>query len=345
MKTLQDTTGNLVIEGVVRELRAQGIPTPHPVIGLDDPALRQQLLDLRNQAGWSTAKLATKLGVSSSVISQYLNLDENGALRPEGSKYPGDIATLEKRIQDLLRNEARRQASGVETTECEVSRELRTALEYIRKTNDVGIVLGEAGQGKSRGIELFMQQNPLAVLYQVRSWTRDIGSIEAGLFEVVGRSGYDHRTKRSIFITSKLRGSDRLLIVDDAHKLTRPALQYLFDLYDETHCPIGLVGTYELEDLLKDDAQRFSRTGLRWELTPEDPTVLIKHMILNLCGEVGNDLPELIELCHQVATKHGHFRSVHKQLKLAAELKSDKDTWPTAFRLAHTNLIREYKLG
>lgn len=307
------------------------------------PSLREALAALRSE--WSNSKLAAKLGVSTSVVSQYLNIDDHGNLRPEGSKYPGDVESLEKRILDLLRNEARRKASGVDTVECPTSRELRSALEFVRKTNDVGAILAQAGQGKTRAIELYISSNPLSLSIHVRTWARDMGSVEGLLFDAVGRSGYNGYDKRASYVASKLRGSDRLIIVDDAHKLTRAALQYLFDLHDETMCPIALVGTYQLEDLIKDDAQRFSRTGLRWEIAPEDPSTLIRHMITQLCPGVGSELSQIADLCEQVAKAHGHFRSVHKQLKLTAELKTDKTTWATAFRKAHTLLIREYKLN
>ena len=78
--------------------------TPKPATEL----IRQQLIELRGQPGWSNNKLATRLGVSPSVVSQYLNLDEDGKLRPEGNKYPGDVAALERRSVDLIRNESRR---------------------------------------------------------------------------------------------------------------------------------------------------------------------------------------------------------------------------------------------
>ena len=317
--------------------------TPKPATEL----IRQQLIELRGQPGWSNNKLATRLGVSPSVVSQYLNLDEDGKLRPEGNKYPGDVAALERRIVDLIRNESRRKASGVDNADCEISQAVKASLEYIRKTVDVGIVIGEAGQGKTRALELYLADNPTAIFCPIRSWTCDRGAIEAGLFESIGRTGYDYRTKRSVYIVSKLRGSDRLIILDDAHKLTRPALQYVFDLHDETHCPVALIGTFELEDKIKDDAQRFSRVGLRFELKPENPRGLIEHLIKQLCPGIDGELSGLCDLCDQVARQHGHFRSVHKQLKVAAELKlsTPKLTWCAAFRQAHTLLVREYTLS
>ncbi len=287
----------------------------------------------------SNNKVAKRLGYSSSVISQYLD--------PDGNKYPGDVVKLEKSVDDFIRNELRRKVSGVDTIESVQVKELAKALEYIRKTNDVGEVLSEAGVTKSRAVDHYSLANPLAVVVRARQWLKDEHSVMQAIFEKV-KGGYDNRTKRIDHVLKKLTGSERLIIVDDAHKLTRAALQLCFDLHDETLCPFALVGIFELEDKLADDAQRFSRVGLRWEIKPEDPKQLSDHLVKSLCPNI--TMPDqriIFPLCEQVAEQHGHFRSVHKQLKVAAEIREGKPdiNWETAFKSAHTMLVRKYPLN
>lgn len=301
--------------------------------------IRQRLIEMRT-AGLSNTKLSAKLGCSTSIISQWL--------APEGNTYPADITKWERSADDFLRNEARRKASGVETADCDVARQLRSAFELIRKTNDAGIVMAEAGFGKTRGIELYLNDNPTCILYGVKSWAADKQSIEGALFDAVGSGGWDKQTKRAVFLAKKLTGSDRLLIVDDAHKLTRPALQWLFDFADETQIPVAFVGTLELEDKVADDAQRFSRIGVRYEIVPEKPRDLIEHLVRTHAPDANGAFADLCDLAEQVVREHGHYRSANKQLKLAAELKeaSRKDiSWQEAFRKAHPMLIRKYKLA
>lgn len=319
---------------------------PEDTRTLVDELTRAQLREWRDsntqQDGrpHSNASVARKLGYSSAVVSQYL--------AEGGNCYTGDITKLQSKINDLLTNEARRRMSGVETTQCEAADEIRDALENIRKTNDVGAVVAVSGEGKTRGIEIYRKANPLAILFHVCSWARDLGSVEGALFEAVGRDGYDNRTKRAVFMVKKLRGTDRLIIVDDAHKLTRPALQWLFDFHEQTGCPIAFVGTLALDDLLEDDAQRFSRVGLHSEIKPTNSRKLIAHLVATLAPDANGETQQLIALCEVVAAQHGHYRSVHKQLKLAAELKEGskgKLNWVTAFRGAHLKLIRKYQLG
>lgn len=302
-----------------------------------DSDLRTRLRRHMDLQELGNARVGRELGYSPGVVSQWL-----------GGKYPGDVTEVEARVRDYLQGFQRRRLSGIETVECELTRQVHTALEAIRRTNDVGVILAEAGEGKTRALELFVARNPTAVLFRVRSWCSDKLSIEGALMDAVGRGGYDHRTKRAVWLCEKFAGTGRLLIVDDAHKLTRPALQWLFDFHDETACPIPLVGIYELADKLKDDAQRFSRVGLLHEVKPKNPRELLGHLVSRLApGARNGEADELLALCEQVAEQHGHFRAVFKQLKLAAEIKEGKPAlgWAQCFQGAHGKLLREYRLN
>ncbi len=284
----------------------------------------------------TNGQLARSLGYSTAVVSQYL-----------AGKYPGDVAKVDKRVRDYLRAYQRRRKSGVPTVKCDATRKIATAIEAIRRTNDVGVILAEAGLGKSRAVDHYCEANPTSLLLQVRGWCNDKHSIEAMIAAEVG--GYDGKKKRSLWLTEKLNGGGRTLIVDDAHKLTRPALQWLFDFHDETNCPLALVGIGELEKKVRDDAQRFSRTGLLVRLeADESDESLIGHLIASLAPlATATEVAELHQLCSQVAEQHGHYRAVFKELKLAAEIKEARPEldWSKCFRSAHTRLFREYELA
>lgn len=330
---------------------------PNPTTYVCDDGIRQRLIALRD-GGLSNTKLAGKLGCSATIISQWL--------APEGNTYPADISKWERRAKDFLRNDARRMASGVTTIESPTSKLINYALERIRRNNDVGVITGEAGIGKTRGLEKYCEENPTAVLYTVKSWASDKQSVEGAVFEAVGSGGYDHRMKRAVFLANKFAGSDRLLVVDDAHKLTRPAIQWLFDFVDETQCPLGLVGTPALLPKIKDDPQRFSRVGLYVPIKSSPPfgvskkdekelqalfAGLIEHHVRELSpGAKHSAFTELLTLSEQVVLQHGRFRALQKQLKQAAENKEKFEnsetpkTWPESFRLAHGDLVREYSL-
>lgn len=308
--------------------------------------LRERLLELRKLPQFSNNSIAKSLGVSSSIVSQYLN--------EEGCIYPGDIASLERKITDFLENNARRRASGVDTIASGNTDQMRQALEFIRKTNDCGIILDESGNGKSRAAELYAKNNPTAIYFRTFTWNRAARDAESFMFDVAGKNGYDNRTKRAIHAVNKLQGSDRLVIVDDAHFLHHTALLWWVHFHEATQMPIVFSGTFKLLDSIESDPQIFSRVGLRYEITTKDKTgklilddALIKHLINEFIPDANGSLSELVSLCEQVAGQHGHYRSVHKQLKVAVEIKAGKKsiTWPQAFRAAHTMLVRNYDLN
>jgi DNA transposition AAA+ family ATPase len=308
--------------------------------------LRERLTELREQPGWSNNVLAKRLGVNPSVVSQYLN--------DEGCVYPGDIKSLEAKIVDLLENESRRRASGVETIACDETEQTRIALEYIRKTSDIGVIVDSSGGGKSRGCEFYAKENPTAIFFRAYAWCVAKKDAERFMFEKAGQSGYDNRTPRTVHAVNKLRGSERLIIVDDAHFLHHTALQWWVHFHEATQMPLALAGTFELLKKIEADPQIFSRVGLRFEIKKLDAKgaividrELLKHLLHQLVPRCNRELNELIDLCEQVAREHGQYRSVHKQLKVTAELKAGngKLTYCDAFRAAHTMLVRNYPLN
>lgn len=303
--------------------------------------LRDKLRALRTTSPvYSNAQLGAKLGYSSGVLSQYLS--------DEGCKYEGNIAGLEKKIEDFLQALERRRASGIDTNQSKVADDMLAAFEYVRKTNDFGAIIADSGEGKTRGIELICKRHSLAILIEVTEWACDKHSIMAALWAGCAVDGWDRQCERFPFLVQKMRGSDRPLIIDDAHKLSQPALSLLATFQEKTNCPVALVGIPELVKKLEADPQRFSRTGIRWTIKGDTKDAkLLAHMVRSIAKDVNGDLDDLLELCAQVSSHHGHFRAVHKQLKLASELRHADDnlTWPDAFRLAHTHLLRPYKLS
>ncbi len=304
-------------------------------------ALRQRLLDQRAGPGkdnFSNNKMAKKLGVNSSYVSQYCT----------GKEFSGDIAVFERKLEDFFRNEARRRLSGVETISTDETKSIASALETLRKLNEIGCIVLASGGGKTRGEELYLKENPTAIHFQVRAWNNDKNSIEGALFKSVGQAGWDGQTKRADFLVTKLTGSDRLLIIGDAHKLTKAALQWVVDFWEATLIPIALVGTHALHDLLMSDTQRFSRIQLWNEIKPANELILITHLAKSLMPELNGELGDVCDLGEQIVSHEGCYRAVYKQFKLAEEIRSGAKkaiTAVQAVRSAHTKLLRDWALN
>lgn len=305
--------------------------------GTVNPAISDDLVKLlteyRDTHDLTNAELGRQLAYSAASISQYLN-----------KVYPGDITQFERRIADLLSNASRRIERGSRVVESEVTRRVCATLELIRKTNDVGILSGEAGEGKSSGLELYSMKNPLSIVITATAWASGPHDIERLIWEQVSHRGWSGTTSRGAFLAHSLRGSNRLLIIDNAHKLSRKALQWVFDFHDATKCGVVLVGNPEIIEKIEDSDQRFSRVGLNIELKVKDRTPLVRHLVSTIVADAPE---ELFPLAMKVAEERGHFRALEKQLQLSAELKNGNSrlTWTDAFQAAHTKLVRKYNLN
>ncbi|HEV2692258.1 MAG TPA: ATP-binding protein [Verrucomicrobiae bacterium] len=302
--------------------------------------LRTRLLELRagpKKDEYSNNKMAKRLGVNTSYVSQFCN----------GVEFAGDLDNFHKKLDDWFRNEARRKASGVTTIMTGEAKRLHVALDTLRKLNEIGCIVMSSGGGKTRGEELYAKENNTVIHFQVRSWNNDKGSLESALFKAIGSAGYDYQTKRAQFMVQKMTGSDRMLIIGDAHKLTKKALQWVVDFWEETQIPIALVGTQQMHDLLMSDTQRFSRIQFWDEIIPDSPRQLIEHLAKSLMPDINGELDTVIDLGKQIVQHEGLYRSVYKQFKLAAEIKATSHkplNYERAIRVAHTKLLRGWDL-
>ena len=311
--------------------------------------LREKLLALREQPQWSNNNIAKSLGVSSSVVSQYLN--------DSGCIYSGDVAKLELRIDDFLRNESRRKASGVDTVECDITLQAEKALESIRRRNVIGIIMEKSGVGKTRALELYHQKNPTSIFFATSMWNCTKRDAETFMFKIAGRGGWDGQTKYAIHSINVLRGSGRLIIIDDAHYLHHTALLWWVQFAEATQMPLVFCGIDKLLAVIEADPQIFSRIGPNYRLVSaeggaDDKSLvnerIIRQHIGKIAPDINGDLEQLLDYCLQVAAKAGGHRSVFNQLKTAAEIKAlatKPMSWPSAFKSAHEVLIRPYDLN
>lgn len=284
------------------------------------PSIRERLRELTDTAAgrFTIGQAARKTGWSPSVISQYL-----------AGKYPGDNAKVERSLCDWFDAIERERQIGVAPVRSEATEQMAEALELIRSTNDAGVLFGDAGIGKSTGIALYMEDHPTSILITMSRWNRDQGSIERRLMEVLGKGDRKATETRGEYIVRRLTGSSRLIIVDNAHKATRPALEWLIDCHDATGCPLALVGNEEVTGKIDDNAQRHSRMLYRRRIDgmtrakDKKPVFNPRPLIRHIAREIVPDWPlgEVERHVEAVTESDGRFRNVTKLLKLGREFE------------------------
>jgi hypothetical protein len=295
-------------------------------------SVRDRLAAARDEDQQSLEMMAKQLGYSPSVLSQYFN-----------GIYPGNTERFEIRAADCLRARDRRKRIGVELIATEATEAVKASLNTIRRTNDVGVIYGDAGIGKTSGIALYLEENTTCVEISLTRWARNDEQIARLIFGAMNSGAWDGNTPRAEFLVKQLRGSNRLLIVDNAHKATPAGLEWIFDLHDETRIPIALVGNEDVLRPIQANAQRFSRVGLKQSVTVAKPRALVKHLVQSVAPQFIGQVETLLE---QVAEQHGRFRAVFKGLSLSATLAEAGGLDPvSAVKAAHQRLVRHYELA
>lgn len=230
--------------------------------------LRNKLKAFIDESGKTASAVAKGLGKSPATLSQYLNFS-----------YKGDVAKLEVAIENWLSRQAERQERNVKPQtdfiQTSIARKVFELADYCLIENEIGVIYGPAGLGKTFAVQEFNRQNPATILIEA-----DLGYTAKVLFQELHKSvGLDgHGAIHSLFedIVGKLKGSDRMIIVDEAEHLPYRALELLRRIYDKAGVGILLIGMPVLIGNLRgkrgEYAQLFSRVGVKGVLQVLDPS-------------------------------------------------------------------------
>jgi DNA transposition AAA+ family ATPase len=301
-------------------------------VKLYNETLRAALDEYKEKQKLSTSDLAKELNSNSTQVSKYLS-----------GKPEGDVEKMESTIEDVLKSAARRmQATAVTLFECEATKKVAAALEMIRKTNDIGLIHGPAGVGKTCAATHYLHNNPSAVMLTVTKWTGSAQGLARTMFAAAETRGWKHNKTMSAWLVERFAASNRLIIVDNAHRLTTGGREWLFDFHDATLVPIALVGNPEILNGIKTNDQQFSRIGLCREIKMKDP----KQVARNLLSQIAPGAKESIDdMAEKITEERGHARALKKHLLLLPEmLAKSKGDFRQAIAMAHTQLVSEYQL-
>ena len=210
------------------------------------------------------ASIARSLGVSPTAISQYL--------RGTYAKAGGDAVALEAKISTYMANY---QAQGSQQTQAELYETsdlimVHSICDEIAIHQDMGVIYGKAGTGKTVAIKAFVTKHPEAVLIE----TTPMMSVKELLAEILRglgqRSIYGSASSMIKQIVRLFNNSQRILLIDEAENLTTKSLEAIRRIHDFSQVPTVLVGTYALLQNLKgrqgELLQLYSRISNKWEM-------------------------------------------------------------------------------
>ncbi len=220
-----------------------------------------QLKDVMERRGYSQTQVARAIGRSGAVVNQFLQ-----------GKYTGDISDIQERITSFINREQEKeknrriQAHFVTT---EMAAKGLEVLAYAHQECEICVLYGAAGLGKTMLLKEYVSRNKDALLIEA-----DPGYTARTILEELCRLlGVKVRGNIHELIDAcvrELRGSGRLLMVDEAELLPYRALEILRRLHDKAGTGVVLAGMPRLLINLKgrrgEFAQLYSRVALALNL-------------------------------------------------------------------------------
>lgn len=216
------------------------------------------------KSGKTQTAVGTELGVSGGAISSFLS----GKYKTPHTLIPKVFALLSMNAKKAVAPKA------PDFAETSISRTVYNAIAYAHLRGVIAVVYGDAGVGKTSTVREYVKNDSLALLITISPTYSSI----TGVNELIAAQlGVRERVARRLTaeIVDRLKGSGRVLIVDEAQHLTVRALNHLRCMSDESGVGIALVGNEEVYSKLRgsgkaDFAQLFSRVGMRKQVQTRD---------------------------------------------------------------------------
>lgn len=263
---------------------------------------------------FTQAAIAREAGISSSAMNQWLS-----------GKYAGDNDAIEIKVTKWLEQLQARRIAGDQMpvapawVNTPTGQRIIGALGYAQIAGDVAIVYGGAGLGKSTAIRQY-QGTSLNVWHVTMSpATASVVTALEEICEGLGLSEQGGAAKLGRAIIKRIRGTNGLLVIDEAQHLSTQALDQVRSLHDATGIGLAFVGNTELYARMTGGNKAvsldrlYSRIGKRLPLqraSTDDIHALIEAW--------GIDDTKCRATLVDIAKKPGALRTLTKVLRLAA---------------------------
>ena len=280
--------------------------------------LRERVKDYLAKHSVSLAAIARRAGIGSSTLSAWMN-----------GTYEGRVGQVSDKVrvwldaQEAMATSASSVPAPIAWTRTPTSQAIIDVFEYAQATGDIGVVVGNAGIGKTISAKHYTSIRPNVWLFTADPSLRGGHAILHYIGEVLGVQ--ETRSERlSRAICQRLVDTMGLLIVDEAQHMRTDGLEQLRSLHDRAGVGLVIMGNQGLWTRMdgggrkNDFAQLFSRVGMR--LTKGRPTAGDINAILDAAGIEG-DAPR--RMLKAIATKPGALRGMIKTLRLARMMSAD----------------------
>lgn len=192
---------------------------------------RKNLSDFIQNTGKTQKEIAKETGLSASVISQFLN-----------GTYAGDNEEIANTIVKYLRI-ANDRLNVQKTTQFYKqlynTQKVLFACNHAHIDNDIVLVCGEAGAGKTTALNYYTENNAGVIMVTCNACTVSATAVLKLIAKKIGIEGINRREPLMNKLLDRFKGTHRLIILDEADHLSLDALQAVRNLNDSAG--VGIV--------------------------------------------------------------------------------------------------------
>lgn len=305
-----------------------------------DKELIAQAARFKELRGLNNAQFGAKVGYSETVIFRWLK-----------EEYLGDVVMLEKKVRDALRQAEQREQRADGLFDSHATRTVRALAKELKRNHWMGAGYGDAGIGKTCGAHKALLQDLSAIFITIVCYRRDKASLMRVLWNEIGEARDNgSNVPMAERLHNYLTGSNRIVIVDQAHVLNKLGRQFFCDLHDQTGVAILFLGNPEMFRDWREQEQQFSRLRLVEKITLQPATterldravhttaLAAEEMLHKLLPEAKADPVAwecLAERSRKAAGGRGHLRTLETVLIGARTHRERlKCSWADAFDAA-----------
>lgn len=219
--------------------------------------LKQEFTDFLKRHGLSQAKAAEGCGYTAPVLSTWLN-----------DNYKGDVFAVEAAVRQWLEREGRRRArKQVPTAPTETFNRITMAITLTHENKDIGLVVGEAGAGKTTALRAYAEANPHNSIYLLMDDSMTKQTVITNLAKALGFEPKGSFSDIASRVSEDLAVRDLVVLIDEADYLKDNALELLRQIVnDKGKSGLVLAGLSRLEyriiTMRNDHQQIASRVGV-----------------------------------------------------------------------------------
>ncbi|MGL4388531.1 MAG: AAA family ATPase [Brevinema sp.] len=208
------------------------------------------------ESGESQAKLSHRSGLSPTVVNQVLK-----------GTYKGNVNICLSKIEEAIQHSKDREAVTFKAPESIGTSRTKKVFRALSEAQAVSIprilvLYGDSGIGKTHTITEYVEDNSTATVIEIRP-DFTIKAVLQTIAQEIGVSHLGSNFDVTNRIISKLKGSNRMLIFDEAEYLSARSLDIIRRIYDKAQIPIVLVGMPNLFHNIKSLRKGFEQIANR----------------------------------------------------------------------------------